>query len=97
MELGMEKTDRIEQHLRKLQQDSTSNSEINRKILSCLIGDEVNGNSGLVHRVKEIDSRLKVMEDLTHKHDYTILLLKYVTSVIFGSVIIVLFKLIFKE
>lgn len=95
MDLGMEKIDRIEHHLERLKKESSENSEVNRKILSCLIGDEVNGNSGLVHRVKEIDSRLKIAEDLIHKHDYTIILLKFVTGGIFMALISVIVKLIF--
>ena len=95
MELGMEKIDRIEQHLRKLQQDATSNSEINRKILSCLVGDEVNGNNGLVHKVKKSEDKIVFLQDKVHEHDYTIIQLKYVTGVIFAALVGLFLKLIF--
>ena len=92
----MEKIDRIEQHLKILQQESKSNSEINRKILSCLVGDEVNGNSGLVHKVKRSEEKISILEDKVHEHSYTIIQLKYVTGVIFIALIGVFLKLIFK-
>lgn len=96
MNLGMEKIDRIEQHLKILQQESRENSEVNRQILSCLIGNNVNGNTGLVHRVEKSDNRIMELERKVHEHNYTIIQLKYVTGVVFIALVGLTLKIIFK-
>ena len=100
MDLASEKIDRIEHHLRMIQEDQKQSNIKTNQILSCLVGDSVNGNVGLVHRVKDIDKRLTDIEKLGYENQVIINQLKWAVAVI--STIIIGFvldkmKLVFEE
>lgn len=82
MDLASEKIDRIEQHLRIIQEDQKQGNIKQNQVLSCLIGDAVNGNSGLVHRVQDIDKRVKDIEKKSYENQVIINQLKWVVGVI---------------
>ena len=87
MDLASEKIDRIEQHLRIIQEDQKQSNIKTNQILSCLVGDSVNGNVGIVHRVKEIDKRLSDVEKTGYENQVIINQLKYVVGVIIAIII----------
>ena len=76
MDLASEKIDRIEHHLRLIQNEQKESNVKTTQILSCLIGDAVNGNSGLVHRVQDIDKRVKDIEKKSYENQVIINQLK---------------------
>ena len=87
MDLVSDKIDRIEQHLRIIQEDQKQSNVKTNQILSCLVGDSVNGNVGIVHRVKEIDKRLSDVEKTGYENQVIINQLKYVVGVIIAIII----------
>ena len=50
-----ERLDRVEIHLRHLKDNMETLTENSNKISHALVGNEFTGNSGLIHRVKQID------------------------------------------
>ena len=87
MDLASEKIDRIEQHLKIIQDDQKQSNIKTNQILSCLVGDSVNGNVGIVHRVKEIDKRLADVEKTGYENQVIINQLKWVVGVILVVII----------
>lgn len=87
MDLASEKIDRIEQHLKIIQEDQKQSNIKTNQILSCLVGDSVNGNVGIVHRVKEIDKRLADVEKTGYENQVIINQLKWVVGVIIAIII----------
>lgn len=87
MDLANENIDRIEHHLRLIKEDQRESNLKTDQILSCLIGNAVNGNVGLVHRVEKIDNRLKEIEVKSYENQVIINQLKWAVGVI-GVVII---------
>lgn len=96
MDLAIEKIDRIEHHLKLIKDEQKETNVKTNEILSCLIGNVANGNTGLVHNVQKLDKKICDLEHKVNEHNYTIIQLKYVTGVLFVAFLGVALKLIFK-
>ena len=81
------KREQIESHLKILKDDRQHNGSNIQKILSCLVGDDINGQDGLVSRVKHIDKNVNDLKEKVAEHSYTIIQLKFVVGLIVAGII----------
>ena len=82
-----ERLDRIEQHLKSLKVNDDFQGGVLKSIQSALIGDNFNGNKGLVYLVDDIDARLKVLEQREALNDESIKNIKWLSRAIGTSII----------
>ena len=61
-QIESERLDRMEEHLKFLKSDNKSQNEKLSNIENAIIGNNYNGNKGLVHLINDIDLRLKSLE-----------------------------------
>jgi hypothetical protein len=92
-----ERLDRIDGHLKRLNTTSDVRSEDIRMIKTALIGDELNQETGLVHRVKVIDEKVQVLQEKDHKNTVYISQLKFIVGIIVTMIIGFLFSIILKK
>jgi hypothetical protein len=92
-----ERLDRIDGHLKRLNTTSDVRSEDIRMIKTALIGDELNQETGLVHRVKVIDEKVQVLQEKDHKNTVYISQLKFVVGIIVTLIIGFIFSIILKK
>lgn len=82
-----ERLDRIEQHLKSLKVNDELQGGILKSIQIALIGDNFNGNKGLVYLVDDIDKRLKNLEQRQAITDENMRNLKWITRAVGSSII----------
>jgi len=82
-----ERLDRIEQHLKSLKVNDELQGGVLKSIQSALIGDNLNGNKGLVYLVDDIDKRLNNLEQRQAITDENMRNLKWITRAVGSSII----------
>lgn len=85
--LANERLDRIEQHLKNLKLNDEKQGDLLLKIENALVGNQMNGNKGIVYLVSDIDARLKVLEQREALNDESIKNIKWLSRAIGTSII----------
>lgn len=86
----------IESHLKALKTSSETRCDDIRMIKTALIGDELNQETGLVHRIKKIDERVEALQVNDHKNSVYINQLKFVVGIIMTLIVGFIFSIILK-
>ena len=81
-----ERLSQIEQHLRLIKERETKRDEVLVSIQTAIIGNNFNGNKGIVSSIKDIDDRVEDLEDFKGEVNVYVKQAKFVV----GAIIVIL-------